>query len=114
MLTKMNDNQRSPLSMMFETLCMAVICMGMIFVSCSSDNDDNNSGGDDPTQPEVVTVENFDDLAYFQNAIIEVDSLGNFMSRSCGEVLFENEPHHLYVGVESQRRPSASGWLPTW
>lgn len=98
----MNDNQRSPLSMMFETLCMAVICMGMIFVSCSSDNDDNNSGGDDPTQPEVVTVENFDDLAYFQNAIIEVDSLGNFMSRSCGEVLFENEPHHLYVGVESQ------------
>lgn len=98
----MNDNQRSPLSMMFEALCMAVICMGMIFVSCSSDNDENNNGGDDPTQSEVVTVENFDDLAYFQNAIIEVDSLGNFLNRSCGEVLYENEPHHLYIGVESQ------------
>ena len=68
------------------------------FAACS-DNDDNNSGGEKPN-PEDKEV-SYNDLSYFQNAIIEVDSLGNFLARTCGEVLNVNEPHHLYVGVES-------------
>ena len=71
------------------------IFLSMIIASCSSDDD--IQGGEKPAE-DIVT---YNDLSYFQNAIIEVDSLGNFMGRVCGEVLNEDEPSHLYVGVES-------------
>ena len=81
----------------FAALLFGVL-ISVSFAACS-DNDDNNGGGEkpDPEENEVA----YDDLSYFQNAIIEVDSLGNFLERTCGEVLNVNEPHHLYVGVES-------------
>ena len=69
------------------------------FAACSDNDDDNSGGGEKPDQEETEVT--YNDLSYFQNAVIEVDTLGNFLSRSCGEVLNVNEPHHLYVGVES-------------
>ena len=80
-------------------LAFFALCLAIAFAACSSD-DDNNNGGEEPTPTPTEEI-TYNDLAYFQNAIIEVDSLGNFMGRVCGKVLYENEPHHLYIGVES-------------
>ena len=83
---------------LFAALLFAAL-ISVSFAACSDSNDDNSGGGEktDPEEDEVT----YNDLSYFQNAIIEVDSLGNFLERTCGEVLNVNEPHHLYVGVES-------------
>ena len=82
----------------FAMLLFAAL-MSVSFAACSDSNDDNSGGGEKP-DPEETEV-TYNDLSYFQNAIIEVDTLGNFLARTCGEVLNVNEPHHLYVGVES-------------
>ena len=82
----------------FTTLLFGVL-MSVSFAACSDSNDDSGGGGEEPN-PEDKEVF-YNDLSYFQNAIIEVDSLGNYLERTCGEVLNVNEPHHLYVGVES-------------
>ena len=83
---------------LFAALLFAAL-ISVSFAACSDSNDDN-SGGSEKTDPEEDEVA-YNDLSYFQNAIIEVDSVGNFLERTCGEVLNVNEPHHLYVGVES-------------
>ena len=81
----------------FVALLFGVL-MSVSFAACS-DNDDNKGDSDKP-DPEETEV-TYNDLSYFQNALIEVDSLGNFLGRTCGEVLNVDQPHHLYVGVES-------------
>lgn len=82
----------------FAVLLFAALT-SVSFTACSDSNDDNNAGGEKPNPEETEVT--YNDLSYFQNAIIEVDTLGNFLARTCGEVLNVNEPHHLYVGVES-------------
>lgn len=74
---------------------------GAGFTACSDSDDDKKDEGGTETPTEEGVVEVFNDLLYFQNSIIEIDEEGNFMSRSCGEVLYDDEPHHIYVGVES-------------
>lgn len=69
-------------------------------LTACSDNDDDNSNNGNGGNPaaEVVT---FDDLGFFQNAIIEVDSVGDMMTRYYGMILDEAEPEHLYIGVDN-------------
>lgn len=92
----------------YAALLFAVL-LTIGFVACSSDSDDTPDPEPTPTGDEMV----FNDLGYLQNAIIEVDSLGNFMSRVCGAVLYENEPHHLFIGVDSKAEAEEMfcGWL---
>ena len=52
-------------------------------------------------KPTTIEITTFDDLKYFQNCIIRVDSLGNFMYRAYGEPLHANDTAHLYIGVDS-------------
>lgn len=65
------------------------------FTACSSDDDDNNK------ESERFETTNYDDLNYFQRAIVDVDSLGNFKCRQYGVPLYDNDTTHLYLGVES-------------
>jgi len=51
--------------------------------------------------PKTIEIKTFDDLKYFQNCIIRVDSLGNFMYRAYGEPLNANDTAHLFIGVDS-------------
>ena len=51
--------------------------------------------------PKTIEITTFDDLKYFQDCIIRVDSLGNFMYRSYGELLNANDTAHLFIGVDS-------------
>ena len=69
------------------------------FTACSDDDKDNGSGGGNE-QPESETVEVYDDLDYFQNCIIEIDSVGEMMCRIYGELLDDSDPYHLYIGVD--------------
>ena len=70
------------------------LCTG--FAACSNDDDEEN-----PNVPERETVTTFDDLAYFQDAFIETDSLGKFIAHCVGTPIYENDPTHLYIGVET-------------
>ena len=68
------------------------------FTACSSDDDENNNG---QNMPESQAITEYDDLNYFQNAIVSIDSVGNFISRNYGEALYDNDTTHLYIGVET-------------
>ena len=70
------------------------LCTG--FAACSNDDDEDN-----PNVPESEAVTTFDDLAYFQDAFIETDSLGKFIAHCVGTPIYENDPTHLYIGVET-------------
>ena len=83
---------------LYFALCMA---LALSFTACRDSEFDNpvdNGGENGNTVGVPLTV--FDDLAYFQNAIIAVDSEGEMLCRSYGEVLFTNDPDHLYIGVK--------------
>ena len=70
--------------------------------ACSSDDDDNNKNDQNGQNvPESEAVTSYDDLSFFQNAIISIDSVGNFKSRHYGEILWRNDTTHLYIGVET-------------
>ena len=60
------------------------------FTACSSDDDDNDS-----------TAKQYDDLEYFQKALCDLDANGNLVGYNVGNVLYENEPQHLYIGVDN-------------
>ena len=55
----------------------------------------------DPKTPKTMEFNTYDALKYFQNCIIRVDSLGNFMYRAYGELLNANDTAHLFIGVDS-------------
>ena len=73
--------------MAFATLAM---------VGCKKDNND-------PDVPERQDVTGFDDLEFFQDYFINVDSLGNFVSRSIGIPLpvYDEDTTHIFIGVEN-------------
>ena len=80
------------------------------FTACSDSDDGNNGSSGDSDGQKIVA---FDDLSYFQNSIVIVDSLGNFMQRSYGEPLYENDTTHVYIGVDSleEAREIFDYWL---
>lgn len=73
-------------------MAMAVAAT-LTFTACS-DDDDNKA-------PDTLETTTYDDLGYFQRAIVDVDSLGNFLCRQYGTPLYDNDTTHLYIGVES-------------
>lgn len=68
----------------------ALAAVVSLFSACKKMNSD----------PEVLDVTSFDDLTYFQGAFVETDENGNFVSFSLGEPLYDDDPTHLYVGVD--------------
>jgi len=72
----------------FNLLVMMLMATAVTtFTACS------DKGDDDQKQ--------YDDLDYFQKAICNIDDAGRLVSYKVGTVLYENEPQHLYVGVEN-------------
>lgn len=74
-------------------LMAMAVATAFTLVACSSD-DENNT----PEQQEKTA---YDDLDFFQRAIIDMDSLGTFRGRQWGEVLYANDTTQLYIGVET-------------
>ena len=77
--------------------CLALLLSATIS-SCSDSNDDNDPAPEPTEDDRLIT---YDDLRFFQNSIIEVDDAGNIVCQYIGEALYENEPLHLYVGVDN-------------
>ena len=79
---------------LFAILAFAALAM----TGCS--NDDNET--EQPDIPERQDVTGFDDLEFFQEYFINVDSLGNFVSRSIGIPLpvYDEDTTHIFIGVE--------------
>ncbi len=82
-------------------VCCALL-LSAAFVSCSdSDNDSNNGNNSNNNVDDPAKIVAFDDLSYFQNSIIEIDDSGNVLGQFVGEALYESDPEHLYIGVET-------------
>lgn len=88
----MNYTKRFPLWL------LSLACAATISMTACTDEDGEPNGGN---QNGKETVSDYDDLAYFQNAIVEVDSAGNMLCRSYGEVLDDSDPDHLYIAVDN-------------
>lgn len=68
------------------------------FTACSDSDDDKNNGSSGGSDSKEVL---FNDLLWFQNCIVRVDSLGQFVSRNYGEPLYDNDTTNVYIGVET-------------
>ena len=80
------------------------------FTGCS-DNDDDNQGGSNTEQADSLTAM-YDDLAMFQRSICRIDSAGQLVRYEVGVALHENEPQHLYIGVDNIEE--AAKMFATW
>ena len=80
---------------LFAFMALAILAM----VGCKKDNNDPQA----PEAPERMDVTAFDDLEFFQDYFINVDSLGNFVSRSIGIPLqvYDEDTTHIFIGVEN-------------
>ncbi len=90
---------------------LAFVCCGLLlsvgFAACSDSNDDNSNsqgGNEQPQKEEAIT---YDDLSYFQNSIIEVDENDDIVAQYVGTVLFEDDPQHIYIGVDTYEEAEA-------
>lgn len=81
---------------LFPWILGLALATTLSLTACSNDNDE--PGGSQSPQEAVST---YDDLDYFQNAIIEVNSLGEMLNRSYGEVIDDSDPTHLFIGVDN-------------
>lgn len=81
------------------------------FTACSDSDDDKNNGSSGGSDSKEKVA--FDDLSYFQNSIVIVDSLGNFLQRNYGEPLYDNDTTNVYIGVETleEAREIFDYWL---
>lgn len=75
----------------YTSVILLMTLAATLFQSCNKQ---------DPEPPATDVNTNFDDLSYFQNSIIHVDSLGNFKYRAYGEPLNADDTAHLFIGVD--------------
>lgn len=83
----------------FALMAAAVLTLG--FAACSSNDDNPVDNPDDTEAPETHAYNVFDDLDYFLHAIVQKDAEGKFAYFHFGEVVDENLPKRLYIGVNS-------------
>ncbi len=84
-------------SLRYISLIVLMTVTASLMQSCSK----KDSNPVQPEQPSTHEGTMFDDLRYFQNSIVSVDSLGNFMYRAFGEPLNADDTARLFIGVES-------------
>jgi len=75
----------------YTSVILLMTFAAALFQSCNKD----------PETPKTIEITTFDDLKYFQNSIVCVDSLGNFMYRALGKPLNPDDTAHLFIGVDS-------------
>lgn len=75
----------------YTTVILLMTLVATSFESCKKDQE----------PPKTMEFNTFDALKFFQNSIIRVDSLGNFMYRAYGKPLNANDTAHLFIGVDS-------------
>lgn len=91
-------------------LLFAYTLIVMGFAACSKDNDEVEPPVD---YVETKPVSKFDQLKFFQNNLVEIDSDGNFVQRICGVPLDPADETVISIGVESisEAKEIFKGWL---
>ena len=102
-----------------NTICKAAtallfavtLSVGLIACSENNDLDSNNNAAKEQSHP--VALNSHDDLAVFQNTIAETNELGQITNYIYGEPIDNNDPMHLYIGVENidEAREMFSLWF---
>ena len=82
----------------FYALMMSLTVGLTSIYSCSSDDDNDN---DDVKVQESVSVTTYDQVKYFQDNIVEIDSLGVMVQRVNGMPLNSADTTELSIGVEN-------------
>ena len=90
---------------MLSLLLLAATAISL--ASCSKDDapkeSDNNNGNNNDNPENNVSGDVkvvCDDLGIFQDYFVITDSVGNFLHRSMGVPLYDNDTAHLYIGVD--------------
>lgn len=83
----------------FALLAALVLPLG--FAACSSDDDDDKNNNNNQEAPATDKGDTYDDLSFFQNSIVELDSTGNYRQSVAGVALYNDDPEHLYIGVDT-------------
>lgn len=88
-----------------EAIAMIVATLTLSFglAACNSDDDDIKKAPVDDAQKAPAVRTAFNDLAIFQNSIIERDEQGNFVDFFYGEQLDATNPRHLFIGVDKMK-----------
>ena len=80
----------------YGLVAFLALAFGALAFSACEKND-----SDDESSAKVEVPDTYDDLAYFQESIVQVDSLDRLLYYSYGEELYPNDPGHLYIGVDN-------------
>ena len=104
--------------LMMATLAVGMAMTSMMMTSCAKEDNPVNDEPeyDDETlrYVEGILQTGTDELLLFQNHIVEIDSLGNFVCRVHGMPLDPADSNILSIGVEdlAEARAIFEGWLP--
>ncbi len=95
----------------FYAMLMSMAVGMASFTACSDDDDEKGKETESSQEGGVVTT--FDQVDFFQNNIVRVDSLGNMVERINGVKLNTADTTELYIGAESVEAASeiAKSWL---
>lgn len=81
--------------------CFVCCTIAATFSACSDNDDDADYNAANTNAPEQQKATAYDDLDFFQRAIIDMDSVGTFRGREWGVPRNVRDTTHLFIGVES-------------
>lgn len=84
--------------------CFVCCTIAATFSACSDNDVDDNYNEANRTrqgQEQKAATVTYDDLDFFQRAIIDMDSVGTFRGREWGVPRNVNDTTHLFIGVET-------------
>ena len=84
--------------------CFVCCTIAATFSACSDNDDDDNYNVVNRArqgQGQKAATVAYDDLDFFQRAIIDMDSVGTFRGREWGVPRNVNDTTHLFIGVET-------------
>ncbi len=95
----------------FYAMLMSMAVGMASFTACSDDDDEKGNETESAQEGGVVTT--FDQIDFFQNNIVRIDSFGNMVERINGVKLNAADTTELYIGAESVEAASeiAKSWL---
>ena len=84
-------------------ISMAIFTLSYSLTSCNDNDDLAELKAKEKASEVPVSRVSFDDLAIFENSIIETDASGQFVDFFYGEQLDAKDPRHLFIGVENMK-----------
>ena len=84
-------------------IVMATLTLTFGLAACNSDDDDLDESPVEKAKKGPVSRTAFNDMAIFQNSIIERDEQRNFVDFYYGEQLDAVNPRHLFIGVDKMK-----------